>query len=55
MHGYDHQVFVEDMARGVTEWLRADPRIACFTVTVTSDESIHNHDAFARLSWPPEE
>lgn len=55
MHGYDHPVFVEDMARGVTERLRADARIARFTVTVASGESIHNHDAFARLSWPPEE
>jgi len=55
MHGYDHPVFVEDMARGVTERLRADPRIARFTVTAASDESIHNHDAFARLSWPPQE
>lgn len=54
MDGYDHPVFVEDMARGVTERLRADPRIARFTVTAASDESIHNHGAFARLSWPPE-
>ena len=53
MHGYDHPVFVEDMARGVTERLRADPRIARFTVEAASDESIHNHGAFARLSWPP--
>jgi GTP cyclohydrolase IB len=55
MHGYDHPVFVEDMARAVTERLRADSRIARFTVTAASDESIHNHGAFARLSWPPEE
>lgn len=54
MHAYDHPVFVEDMARGVTERLRADPRIARFTVTAASDESIHNHGAFARLSWPGE-
>jgi GTP cyclohydrolase IB len=55
MHGYDEPVFVEEMARGVTERLRADPRIARFTVTAASDESIHDHDAFARLSWPPED
>jgi len=43
------------MARAVTERLRADPRIARFTVTAASDESIHNHGAFARLSWPPQQ
>ncbi|AVH60892.1 GTP cyclohydrolase I FolE2 [Streptomyces dengpaensis] len=53
MHGYDHPVFVEDMARGVTERLRADSWIARFTVEAASDESIHDHSAFARLSWPP--
>jgi GTP cyclohydrolase IB len=55
MHAYDHPVFVEDMARAVTERLRADPRIARFTVEAASDESIHDHGAFARLSWPPED
>jgi GTP cyclohydrolase FolE2 len=54
MHGYDHPVFVEDMARGVTERLRADPHITRFTVMAASDESIHNHGAFARVSWPPQ-
>jgi GTP cyclohydrolase IB len=53
MNGYDHPVFVEDMVRGVTQRLRADSRIARFTVEAASDESIHNHDAFARLAWPP--
>jgi GTP cyclohydrolase FolE2 len=54
MHGYDHPVFVEDMARAAAGRLRADPRIARFTVTAESDESIHNHGAYARLSWPPD-
>lgn len=54
MNGYDHPVFVEDMVRGVTERLRADSRIARFTVEAASEESIHNHGAFARLAWPPE-
>jgi GTP cyclohydrolase IB len=54
MHGYDHPVFVEDMARAVTDQLRADPRIAGFTVEAASDESIHNHGAYARVSWPPD-
>jgi GTP cyclohydrolase IB len=48
-------VFVQDVVRGVTERLRADPRIARFTVTAASNESSHDHDAFAWLSWPPQE
>jgi GTP cyclohydrolase IB len=54
MYGYDHPVFVEDMARAVAQQLQADPRIARFTVEAASDESIHHHNAYARLSWPPE-
>jgi GTP cyclohydrolase IB len=53
--GVRYPVIVEDMTRGVTGRLRAGPRIARFTVTAASDESIHDHDAFARLSWPPQE
>jgi GTP cyclohydrolase FolE2 len=53
MHGYDHPVFVEDMVRGVTARLRDDMRIERFSVEAVNDESIHNHGAFARLSWPP--
>lgn len=51
MAAYDNPVFVEDMARGVAERLQADERVAWFTVHVINDESIHNHDAFAELSW----
>ena len=53
MRGYDHPVFVEDMVRAVTERLRSDPRVERFSVEALSDESIHNHGAFARLNWPP--
>jgi GTP cyclohydrolase I len=53
MLGYDNPVFVEDMVRGVTDRLRHDPRITAFSVEAVNDESIHNHGAFARLSWPP--
>jgi GTP cyclohydrolase I len=49
MHAHDHPVFVEDMARGVAEALAADERIAWFEVEAASDESIHNHAAFARI------
>jgi GTP cyclohydrolase IB len=54
MYGYDHPVFVEDMARTVAQQLQADPRIARFKVEAASDESIHHHNAYARLSWPTE-
>lgn len=53
MAGYDRPVFVEDMVRNVTDLLRQDPRIEAFSVEAVNHESIHNHGAFARLSWPP--
>jgi GTP cyclohydrolase I len=28
-----------------------DPRVAGFRVRVENHESIHNHDAFAQVSW----
>jgi len=49
MHAHDHPVFVEDMAREVAHALSPDPRIAWFSVEAASDESIHNHQAFARI------
>ncbi|WP_375502640.1 GTP cyclohydrolase FolE2 [uncultured Jatrophihabitans sp.] len=50
MAGFDHPVFVEDMVREVASQLRADERVARFTVEAVNDESIHNHAAFARLA-----
>lgn len=52
MLGYDNPVFVEDMVREVARKLRADDRVASFTVEAVNDESIHNHAAFARLRHP---
>jgi GTP cyclohydrolase I len=52
MRAHDHPVFVEDMARAVTEALGRDDRIAWFSVEAASDESIHNHGAFARIHSP---
>lgn len=49
MHAHDNPVFVEDMAREVARALSSDARIAWFSVEATSDESIHNHQAFARV------
>lgn len=48
---YDNPVFVEDMVRNASESLMEDSRIAWFRVTAESQESIHNHTAYARLQW----
>ena len=53
MAAYDNPVFVEDMARSVASALCHDTRVAGFDIDVVNDESIHNHDAYAHLSWPP--
>lgn len=51
MYAYDHPAFVEDIARGVADELRADPRLRSYRVRVVNQESIHAHDAFAEVSW----
>jgi len=51
MLAYDNPVFVEDMVRNVAVKLRADPRVLWFRVNARNDESIHNHNAFARVEW----
>jgi GTP cyclohydrolase I len=52
MAAYENPVFVEDMVRDVATRLRDDSRIAQFSVEAINDESIHNHGAYARLTWP---
>ena len=52
MSAHDHPVFVEDMARAVAETLGRDERIAWYAVEAVSEESIHNHAAFARIQSP---
>jgi GTP cyclohydrolase IB len=52
MRAHDHPVFVEDMARAAAQALGGDARIAWFSVEAASDESIHNHGAFARIQSP---
>jgi len=49
MHAHDHPVFVEDMVRSAAEILSRDVRIAWFSIEAASEESIHNHQAFARI------
>ena len=48
MQAYDNPAFVEDVVRGVAAELASDQRVAEFCVEASSDESIHNHRAFAR-------
>ena len=47
--------FVEDVVRNVAEKLEKHPQVAWFRVEVESYESIHAHNAYARIergSWP---
>ncbi len=46
---YSNPRFVEDVAREAVLDLEQDDRITWFRVKVTSQESIHNHDAFAEI------
>lgn len=50
MQAYDNPVFVEDVVRNAAALLRADPRVASFTVKAVNHESIHDHNAFASIS-----
>lgn len=55
MQAYDNPVFVEDMVRNVAVRLRDDSRINWFCVTAENHESIHNHNAFAKVMWQSED
>jgi GTP cyclohydrolase IB len=48
---YQNPVFVEDMVRNVAVALRSDARVTWFKVDAANMESIHNHAAFARMTW----
>ena len=54
MQAYDNPVFVEDMVRNVAAQLQADQRVAWFRVHAVNHESIHNHGAFASVTWKRE-
>ena len=49
MQAFDNPVFVEDVVREVAGQLGNDPRFVWYRVRVESDESIHQHNAFAEL------
>ncbi|KUK67783.1 GTP cyclohydrolase FolE2 [Mesotoga sp.] len=46
-HSYDNPRFVEDLSREVVLFLQEDDRIDWYRVEVISQESIHNHEAYA--------
>lgn len=48
----ENLMFCEDAARRVSAALSTDPRIARFEATVSHFESLHAHDAVARVSGP---
>lgn len=49
MQAYENPAFVEDIARDAALLLKADDRVAAFTVRVTNLESIHSHSAIATI------
>ena len=48
---YSNPKFVEDLVRDVSVRLKGDQRIHSFVVEAENFESIHNHSAFARISF----
>jgi len=48
---YDKPAFVEDIVRDVAQQMMADRRVDWFRVNVVNHESIHNHNAFAKIEW----
>ncbi len=48
-YAYNNPRFVEDVAREAVLQIKRCKRIDWYKVTVTSNESIHNHDAFATI------
>ena len=49
MQAYDQPAFVEDIARDVVVAVRNDERCSTWSVTVENQESIHDHQAVARV------
>ena len=48
-YAYNHPRFVEDVVRNIFLPLDADPRVNWFSISVISNESIHNHNAYAKV------
>lgn len=52
---YENPRFVEDLVRDVVLSLRERAGVTWLEVSVENLESIHNHSAYARISWPSED
>lgn len=52
MQAFDNPCFVEDLSRNVVVKIRNDKRFDAWQVTVTNHESIHQHNAMARVQSP---
>ncbi len=50
-YAYNHPKFVEDMVRDVALCLNRDSRFNAYSVESENFESIHNHSAYAMISW----
>lgn len=50
-HAYDHPKFVEDLVRDVVIAVRALPGVSWLRVRAENLESIHNHSAYAEITW----
>ena len=48
-YAYDHPRFVEDVVRNIFLPLDTDPRVSWFSISVISNESIHNHNAYGEV------
>lgn len=46
---FENPVFAEDVVRNISERMMADPRIKWFMVETLHLESIHSHNAYARI------
>jgi GTP cyclohydrolase IB len=51
MQAHDNPVFVEDVVRNVAIRLQSDARVLWFRIHAENQESIHNHNAFAKTEW----
>ena len=52
---YDNPKFVEDMVRDVAIAFNADQRISAYVIESENFESIHNHSAYAMITFDKEE
>ena len=52
--GYGNPKFVEDIVRDVAVQLKQDNNITWFSVSAENFESIHNHSAYASITWGKE-